>query len=53
LGSKVFAQIGVGASGLLVLALVGKLWVGLLLLAAYGLYRGRRPILAVVKEYLK
>lgn len=51
--ASLFAKIGIGAVVLLALALVGKLWLGLLLLAAYCLWRGRKPILAAINSATK
>jgi hypothetical protein len=50
LSANIFAKIGVGASVLFGLALVGKLAWGLGLLACYGLWKGRGPIKAVLKQ---
>lgn len=51
--ASLFAKIGAGATVLTLLALVGKLWLGLLLLAAYCLWKGRKPILAVINSATK
>lgn len=47
--ASLFAKIGVIATALFVLALIGKLAWGIGLLALYGLWRGRGPIVSFLK----